>query len=368
MYLTNKERGLLPLSLKYGSSNPVIVIHSDDWGSIRMPSNEVRQSLHAKNGIFADSPYALYDSLASKKDLECLFETLSATKDSIGRPAILTANTIMSNPDFRRIRNSEFKEYYFKGIKETFSEYDNSEALEYWKQGMNEQVFRPQFHGREHVNVPFWLEKLQERHKGVIDAFNANVFGVEFSDLNLRKKNFQAAWDFNRKDQEDYLISATRNGYLAFTEYFGYKSLTAIAPSYTWSSNMEKMLREEGVRAMQSIIIHKVPNGRKNKYIRKQHFIYSSKYQIRTVFFEPSLTEPSFDNVGAAMVRVRAQISRGKPVFISSHRLNYIGVLNVSNRERSLAQLHKLLSTIKNEYPSVLFRSADELVQTKSKI
>tara|TARA_R110002050_G_scaffold270114_2_gene413064 strand:+ start:15189 stop:16283 length:1095 start_codon:yes stop_codon:yes gene_type:complete len=364
MSVLNPAKNLLPLNLKFNSINPVVVIHSDDWGSIRMPSNKVRQALQRQNGISAESPYALYDSLATKKDLERLFETLSANRDANNRPAIITANVIMANPDFEKIKASNFKEYHYKGLDDTFSEYNNSEALEYWKYGMEERVFQPQYHGREHVNVPYWLQKLQEGHKGVRAAFEAKVFGVDYTDLKLRKTNFQAAWDFDSQDQESYLLESIKEGYQAFTEYFGFKSLTAIAPSYTWSLAMEKMLRNEGVRSMQSIIMHKVPNGRSDVYRRKRHLVYTKKYQVRMSFFEPSLMVPDFDNVGFAMERIRHQISKGKPAFVSSHRLNFVGTLDESNRERNLTQLAKLLAAIRKEYPNVLFKSADELLQS----
>lgn len=357
-------RKSLPLQIKFGSKTPVVVFHSDDWGSIRMPSNEVRNALHGRNGISADSPYALYDTLASKNDLEHLFETLAANRDSIGRPAILTANVIMANPDFEKIEASDFKEYHFKGLRETFEEYGTSDALQFWANGIKEQVFQPQYHGREHVNVPYWLQKLQEGHEGVRRAFDARVFGVDFAELKLRKNNFQAAWDFDNAEQEAYLLKSINEGYQAFTQFFGFKSLTAIAPSYTWSPAMERMLRKEGVKSMQSIIMHKVPNGGSDVYKRKRHLIYTDKYQVRMAFFEPSLMASNYDNVGAALARIRQQISRGKPAFISSHRLNFVGTLDESNRERNLTQLAKLLAAIRKEYPNVLFKSADELLQS----
>jgi hypothetical protein len=52
----------------------IVVIESDDWGSIHMPSKDVFNSL-LKAGIRVDkNPYNRYDSLASENDLTNLFE------------------------------------------------------------------------------------------------------------------------------------------------------------------------------------------------------------------------------------------------------------------------------------------------------
>src|SRR5665648_998167 len=74
----------------------IVVIESDDWGSVRMPSIEVYEKF-LKAGIRVDKdPYCRYDSLATKDDLEALFEVLSSVMDSTGRRAVLTANSVVA--------------------------------------------------------------------------------------------------------------------------------------------------------------------------------------------------------------------------------------------------------------------------------
>src|SRR5690606_9193586 len=85
----------------------IVVIESDDWGSIRMPSKEAYNTFLA-DGIRVDqNPYSRYDSLATPQDLEALFETLQSVKDKNENPAVLTANTIVANPNFEKIKESE---------------------------------------------------------------------------------------------------------------------------------------------------------------------------------------------------------------------------------------------------------------------
>ena len=81
----------------------IVVVESDDWGSIRMPSKEILDQLEKKGFIPKNDYYNRFDSLASKKDLSNLFDILSTVKDKNGNSAILTANTIVANPDFDKI-------------------------------------------------------------------------------------------------------------------------------------------------------------------------------------------------------------------------------------------------------------------------
>ena len=70
------------LNLKgWHTSKKIIVIHSDDWGSIRMPSNKAREKLQSHQEIKETNAYAKYDTLASTSDLEALFEVLHSVKD-----------------------------------------------------------------------------------------------------------------------------------------------------------------------------------------------------------------------------------------------------------------------------------------------
>ena len=50
-----------------------------------------------------------------------------------------------------------------------------------------------------------------------------------------------------------------------------------------------------------------------------------------------------------------------KPVTISSHRVNYIGAIDVSNRDYGLNQLKILLKKIVQTWPEVEFLTSEEL-------
>lgn len=50
-----------------------------------------------------------------------------------------------------------------------------------------------------------------------------------------------------------------------------------------------------------------------------------------------------------------------RPAIISSHRLNFIGAIEPSNRDRHLSALELLLTKIVKQWPDVEFVSSDQL-------
>lgn len=117
-----------------GTSNrKIVIIESDDWGSIRMPSREVYDRLLNKGIRVDNDPYNRFDALATKEDLEALFEVLCSVKDKNGRNAVLTANAVTANPDFEKIRASGFTEYHYKPFTETLNESPKRGAFGLWQ-------------------------------------------------------------------------------------------------------------------------------------------------------------------------------------------------------------------------------------------
>ena len=60
----------------------IIVIESDDWGSIRMSSKEAFRKLKQARIDVDKNHYNTNDALESNEDLEMLMEVLSKHKDS----------------------------------------------------------------------------------------------------------------------------------------------------------------------------------------------------------------------------------------------------------------------------------------------
>lgn len=92
----------------------IVVIESDDWGSIRMASHESFRRLRDAGLPVERSHYNRFDGLESDDDLAFLMETLAEFRDSTGRPPVVTGVNVVANPDFDRIREEGFAAYRYE--------------------------------------------------------------------------------------------------------------------------------------------------------------------------------------------------------------------------------------------------------------
>ncbi|MFW5804788.1 MAG: hypothetical protein ACOCWG_06115, partial [bacterium] len=144
----------------------LVVFESDDWGSIRIPSKGVYDKLRTKVGKMENNPFNRFDCLETENDLSDLFEHLKKHTDKNGNHPIITANFVVANPDFDKIRNLNYEMYYYELISETYKRNKNSyKSFELIKEGIKEGLFNPQYHGREHLNVEQWMYLLQQVDK-----------------------------------------------------------------------------------------------------------------------------------------------------------------------------------------------------------
>lgn len=156
----------------------IVVIESDDWGTIRATNRENYNTFKRHFGDF-DNPYLKYDTLASKEDLSALFDVLRIHKDHEGNHPVITFNTVVANPDFEKIKASNFKKYYYEPFTETLKRYySNDNIFDLWQEGIKDGLIFPQFHGREHVNVPIWLNKLQSGNSELLKALEYGTWST----------------------------------------------------------------------------------------------------------------------------------------------------------------------------------------------
>lgn len=345
----------------------IVVIESDDWGSIRMPSKEAYNAL-LKKGIRVDrDPYCRYDGLATKEDLANLFEILDSVRDMNGNPAVLTADSVVVNPDFERIRGTDFTRYYYELFTETLKKSPRHEgAFDMWKEGMEKGFFHPQFHGREHLNVKKWMNTLQGGHKSTCLAFDYGSFGLTSSVDPSVRNNYMGA--FNSDLDEDIFDykGILWDGLEIFERIFGYRSESFIATTYTWSPKIEQYLKEYGVKYLQGLVTQKIPHGDDcDIEFRKRSFQGAKSrdgliYLMRNAFFEPS-QYPSLDPVDECLHRINLAFRWGKAAVICAHRLNFIGSIDKTNTDRNLPMFKELLQRIVKQWPDVEFMSSDKL-------
>lgn len=331
-----------------------------------MPSKEVYDAL-LKHGLHVDKdPYCHYDNLATAADLEALYETLRPIKDKNGRSAVLTANAVVANPVFDKIKESGFREYFYEPFTETLKRYpQHAGAFEMWKQGIEEGLFHPQFHGREHLNVKKWLNVLLSGEEATSLAFEHGTFGLTSDVSPSIKTNYMGAFDSCLLEDLDFCKQSIQEGLKLFEQLIGYPSESFIATTYTWSSKIEPFLSTCGVKYLQGMVHQRVPLDGGERFSYKKNNFTGHKspagltYVTRNCYFEPSQT--AIDWVSNCMNRIDIAFRWGKPAVISSHRVNFIGNIVESNRTENLRMLSQLLQIVVKKYPDVEFMSTDEL-------
>lgn len=362
--ITRKELYNIP---GWHTKRHLVVIESDDWGSVRMPSREVYEEF-LRLGIRVDNnPYCNFDNLATKEDLSNLFEVLYSVKDVNGNPAVVTANCVVANPDFQKIKDADFKEYFYEPFTETLKRYPgHADAFETWKQGMDAGIFHPQFHGREHLNVKKWLDVLQKGNSATMTAFNLRTFGLtQGTDASINN-NYMGAFNSGLDEDIKKYNVILKEGLDLFEKIFGYKSESFIATTYEWSPKIEPCLVENGVRYIQGAITQKIPlgNDANVRFVKRGFQGTKTKAGLirlfRNCFYEPS-TNPNFDFFGDCLNRIRIAFKWGKAANICAHRVNFIGSIFHENTDKNLLEFKRLLMEIKKKWPDVEFVTSDQL-------
>lgn len=344
----------------------IVVIESDDWGSIRMPSREVYEKL-LKKGIRVDKcHYCSNDSLERGDDLNALFEVLNGVKDINGNPAIITANTVVANPDFDKIKTRNFQEYHYKMISESYKDIVGCEnSFELLKEGNKKGLLSIQSHGREHLNINRWMHYLQNDFPETKFAFEHGVYGLSTTITSEKRKSFLPAFDFESAEEEQKVNEIAKDGLCIFKELFGFTSESFIAPNYVWSKSLEKSIFEEGVQFIQGTRKHtyRMSEGSKAsnrwRYFGKKND-FGQIDLVRNAFFEPA-ENSSKDWVNSCLSEISSAFFWKHPAVICSHRVNFMGGLNEKNRNDNLRLLKKLLNEIVKRCPDVEFMSSNLL-------
>lgn len=348
------------------TNRKIVVIESDDWGSIRMPSKETFNRLKGMGHSVEKDVYSRFDSLETEEDLTRIFELLIKYKDINGRNPIITANSVVANPDFLKIKENNFQEYYYELVTDTYKSYEGCEnSFKLIEQGITENLFFPQFHGREHLNVNLWMKALQNKTKSALDTFDLNLFAINSNDTLGNRNNYMAAFDFYDTDNEHQVLSIISDGMRLFEQLYGYKSKSFIAPCYTWSSSIEKRLHELGVVILQGIIKQKIPvNYSEKKYKSAYHYMgqqnkLGQKYLIRNSFMEASHTKKLGSDF--CLNAIDNAFALNKPAIIGAHRVNFLGKLDEKNQKENFIEFDKIFSSLLKKWPNVEFMSSSEL-------
>ncbi|NQU42568.1 hypothetical protein HQ520_04735 [bacterium] len=343
---------------------PVVVLESDDWGSLRTSSREAFDQLQAEGWAMERSHYSS-DALETDEDLDCLFEVLDSVRDARGRPACLTANTIMANPDFARIREAQFEHYFHEPVEQSLLRSPGRQGVvARWREGLARQLYVPQLHGLEHVCWWEWLDAIRKGSAETRRTFEFDMCGLP---IEVTKENltFFKPLYLLQKQLDPWGVQIdgmVRQGARMFENLFGYTSRSAMAPCYAWTDETERIWAELGVRYFQGWILQEMDtplgNRRKFRYLGEPARP-SCLYLVRNTVFEPVAGPRT--SMEPALRQVARAFRFGIPAVICTHRVNYIGAIDPGQRDRGLIQLRNLLRAIVKLRPDVLFLSSPEL-------
>ena len=340
----------------------IVVFESDDWGSNRIASGDMYNNL-LQDGFRVDqNPYDKYDTIEREEDLEALYDVLTAVRDQNGRHAVFTPYVNPANPDFAKIEASGFEEYYYESFFETLERTGEKEGIDrLYREGIESGIFQPQYHGREHLAVPLWLKYLRNKNSDVLRAFKHHFYSVPVDDLNHMNAAFRPTFYYETDDDLRFLASALHDGADLFESLFGYRATVFIPPNGIFPESLQEETLKAGITTMVVSRIRDEPTGNGEKKSRYHRFgeknPFGQIYYIRTCAFEP------YDNrtLDYCLPMVSAAFRCGKPAIISTHRVNYNGSMDPSNRQKGLKALQDLLQEMLKRWPDIEFMSSSEL-------
>jgi hypothetical protein len=363
--LKNRAAEHLQNAPGWRTNERIVVIESDDWGAVRTKDQGTLHALQRIEGI-ETSLFDSLDCLESSDDLACLAEVLRAVTDRDDRPAKLTANTVMGNPDFAAIVENGFETFKCESFFESYERYQGTDLAPLWRALIDEGVWNPQFHADYHLDTERWMADLRAGVAGTRDACRYHFYGQKQTTGCAGKRHYLAA--FHAESGTDVTLKGERviAGLKRFRETFGFNSKTFIPCNYIWASDLDSVLKDAGVATRQGNRVGLKPSPEVSGALTSQRRYWRAGnngqlgQSVRNVMFEP-YSDGQKDWAARALAQVHRAFWWRKPAVITTHRINYVSGLDAAHRDRSLRQLEALLSGIIRRWPDVQFLSSDEL-------
>jgi hypothetical protein len=330
LVIVTTRRGLLDATWREPYvEEPVVILESDDWG-----------------------PGAPEHGDALRR----LLQVLATHRDGVGRPAVLTANMVLSVPDGSAIAAGGFTAYVRRELDVDFPDLFRTMA-----EGLAAGTFIPQLHGREHLNP----EALVRRARDGDIELRALLETPGWSDWETLDSPLQGHFVDGGElptrpvaaDQQSVMVA---EGIRLFARAFGGLPSSAVAPCYLWDDDTEAAWAGAGVRYIQTAGYRCIGRDSDGSYIQSPQWIHAGstnrhgqRYLVRNVMYEPA------DGRGweAAWCEVRRRFGEAQPAVVSTHRYNYTCL---ASQEQALLGLDELLDRVCRHYPWVRFAASPE--------
>lgn len=347
-----------------------VVFESDDWGSIRS-SNKIAINELAEQGYLTSKSHYINDCIETVDDLNQLAAVLRKHQDQDKNSAVFTANVVLANPDFKRIEQSDYQEYFYTPVHHEKKLFDGEALVDCWKDLYQSAVFMPQVHCREHIQWWSWMADLNEGKPDAIDSFKYSMCGVPKASSPNLVSYFEPIYiqDSFVTSNKQELVDSIVTGFKLFEEIFDFKSVTTISPVAFWSEEHEHLWSSLGVKGIQGGWLQgNRENDKDRHHIRYlgEKNRYQQTYLVRNCLFEPRRSE-RLCGVEQCIRSISRAFLFGKPAIISTHRFNYVSSIDEKGAMESLISLDKLLSEILNRWPDVKFVNSATLLEKLNK-
>lgn len=344
-----------------------VVIQSDDWGSIRVPQNKEAQKI-LNNSSKQLSIFQKYDTLDCNEDWRALLDLFVTFKDSTGKHPVFTSNFVTGNPNFEKIKEHQFTQFFWDPFYSTYEQFNQEKlnTLEIINQGIFKGIIEPQYHGRQHVNHKKWLKSLSSGNATALEFFNHHMWIYDSINSNgLRSLN--AVFDSCEYTKEE-VESEFKDGICAFKQAFGQLPQSFIPNNYFFNREWHSLLPNFGIKSVQGMKYgfetDELDGMLKYRRFNKNDKQNSSVVQlVRNVVFDPSsdLMTHNNDSVQWAKDQILMAFALNKPIIIDTHRVNYVGGIDVNNRNNGIQKLSELLHWLVKKFPKIRFISTAEL-------
>jgi len=352
------------------TSRKFVAFAVDDYGTVRTASRFAWEQLYS-GGLDVSNQMDRFDALETRSDLAALFEVMDSVRDAESQPAIFTAYTLSANPDFGEIR-ADGEMYHHEDLPVTFERLAAEQPDAYsgawslWREGRERGLIHPQFHGREHFNIELIEKKLASKSPDLLLSLeNSSMAGIG-PEATMPGVAFTEAFGLHDRSSLPAHREILEDGLIVFEQIWGFRSETFTPPAQKLHPSLYPLAEAGGVVAIDKPLrcSRAMGDGTSRREINRSGRQPGQDHVtvVRNVVFEPC-KDMGFEPVSRALEQIQAAFLWGRPAIISSHRVNFGGHLDETNRERGLSALKRLLQGIVQRWPEVEFLSVDRLVR-----
>ncbi len=309
----------------------ILVIEVDDWGRQGIPEGEI-----------------------TLEELGALFQTLLRYRDKHGRHPVITANFVMTNPNYKKIAENDFTTYYYLPINEGL----DLDLLNQYKEGIKLGIFWPQYHGRDHINSDLWLKDLKRRFKTSAEGFEEKAILPLGKDEKRYIGEYGDASFFPQKPlPEEKQMDKIEKGLEIFASTFGYRPKSTIAPYNLFDEITEKCWSEKGIQYIQGGNRQRL-GFKKGKYVKakeKRHILLGKRNRFGGLYLKRDIGFPPSKDLDRILKKIALLFKTGRLVTLYNHSYDY------KNQTGQLERLDSLLSWLQNRYPEMVYLTSDQL-------